>query len=117
MHTAAVSCWITPLDETRLHRHNDFLLCYSWSIKMGFFLLQTLLQFLLDYPVGEARLQRHIAFLLANLGYEHEAGRLAVLDTLSAVVDKFPQVRSSCTSLQGLPRPDPSCSAASTCTL
>ena len=39
---------------------------------------QILLQFLLDYPVGEKRLDSHLQFLLANLAYEHETGRLAV---------------------------------------
>jgi hypothetical protein len=34
--------------------------------------LQVLIQFLLDYPVGAARLRRHLAFLLSNLAYEHE---------------------------------------------
>jgi len=43
-----------------------------------------LLAFLLDYPLGGARLARHRGFLLANLGYEHAAGRLAVLDMLQA---------------------------------
>lgn len=33
---------------------------------------QALIQFLLDYPVGAARLRRHLAFLLTNLAYEHE---------------------------------------------
>jgi hypothetical protein len=33
---------------------------------------QALIQFLLDYPVGAARLRRHLAFLLSNLAYEHE---------------------------------------------
>ena len=44
---------------------------------------QILLQFLLDYPVGEKRLDSHLQFLLANLAYEHETGRLAVRGTHS----------------------------------
>lgn len=54
-------------------------------------LLQTLLQFLVEYPVGATRLKRHLAFLLTNLEYEHEAGRLAVLSALDAVIRQFPQ--------------------------
>ncbi|CAG9460436.1 unnamed protein product [Pedinophyceae sp. YPF-701] len=49
-----------------------------------------LLQFLLDFPVGEKRIEQHILFLLSNLDYTHETGREAVLDTLDAVVRKFP---------------------------
>ncbi len=37
-----------------------------------------LLQFLLDFPLGPARLRQHVAFLLANLEYEYESGRLQV---------------------------------------
>ena len=43
-----------------------------------------LLAFLLDYPLGAARLRHHRDFLIANLAYEHDAGRLAVLDMLQA---------------------------------
>lgn len=50
----------------------------------------TLLQFLLDYPLGPKRLAQHLSFLTANLAYEHESGRMAVLDTLGAVIHKFP---------------------------
>jgi U3 small nucleolar RNA-associated protein 20 len=50
-----------------------------------------LLQFLLDYPLGEKRLRGHLHFLLANLGYEHEAGRLAAVGMVATLVDKFPE--------------------------
>ncbi|KXZ46921.1 hypothetical protein GPECTOR_39g415 [Gonium pectorale] len=49
-----------------------------------------LLQFLLDFPLGPQRLKQHVAFLLANLEYEYESGRLQVLDMLAQVVAKFP---------------------------
>jgi U3 small nucleolar RNA-associated protein 20 len=45
----------------------------------------SLLQFLLDFPLGERRLQQHVAFLVANLGYEYESGRLQALEMLSQV--------------------------------
>lgn len=45
----------------------------------------TLLSFLLDYPLGPKRLSQHLGFLAANLSYEHESGRLAVLETLQLV--------------------------------
>lgn len=41
-----------------------------------------LLQFLLDYPVGERRLQQHLNFIIINLSYEHETGREAAIDML-----------------------------------
>ncbi|PSC76593.1 small subunit processome component 20-like protein [Micractinium conductrix] len=50
-----------------------------------------LLQFLLDYPLGEKRLQEHLQFLLTNAGYEHESGREAALDMLTVVLTKFPE--------------------------
>ncbi|GIL90429.1 hypothetical protein Vretifemale_18038, partial [Volvox reticuliferus] len=49
-----------------------------------------LLQFLLDFPLGPQRLKQHMGFLLANLEYEYESGRLQVLDMLEQVVAKFP---------------------------
>ena len=51
----------------------------------------TLLQFLLDYPVGEKRLKHHIHKLIANLGYEHEAGRLAAIDLATVLIAKLPR--------------------------
>lgn len=51
----------------------------------------SLLAFLLDYPLGPPRLQAHLQFLLTNLAYEHESGREAVLSMLSAVIIKFPE--------------------------
>ena len=49
-----------------------------------------LLQFLLDYPVGQRRLQQHLHFLLANLGFEHASGRQAAASTLRALCFKLP---------------------------
>ncbi|XP_057867600.2 uncharacterized protein LOC131074886 isoform X2 [Cryptomeria japonica] len=51
---------------------------------------QILLKFLLDYPLGEKRLQQHIDFLVANLSYEHTCGREAVLEMLHVIIQKFP---------------------------
>uniref|UniRef100_A0A7S3R808 U3 small nucleolar RNA-associated protein 20 domain-containing protein n=1 Tax=Dunaliella tertiolecta TaxID=3047 RepID=A0A7S3R808_DUNTE len=49
-----------------------------------------LLQFLLDYPLGPRRTSEHLTFLASNLSFEHETGRLAVLDMVQQVVSKFP---------------------------
>ena len=51
----------------------------------------TLLQFLLDYPVGEKRFRHHIHKLIANLAYEHEAGRLSAIDLTIVLLAKLPQ--------------------------
>lgn len=52
---------------------------------------QSLLQFLLDYPLGEKRLQQHLEFLLNNMqGYEHESGRLSALEFMGTLIAKFP---------------------------
>lgn len=40
-----------------------------------------LLQFLLDWPLAERRLARHLEGLVANLSYDGEAGREQVLTT------------------------------------
>jgi len=52
---------------------------------------QTFIQFLLDYPLGEKRLQRHVSFLVENLEYEYESGRKAVLEVLHRLVTKLPE--------------------------
>lgn len=45
-----------------------------------------LLQFLLDYPVGDRRLQQHLHFIITNLSYEHETGREAAIDMLKVIL-------------------------------
>ncbi|KAL6881997.1 hypothetical protein ACP4OV_011469 [Aristida adscensionis] len=52
---------------------------------------QILLQFFLNYPLSEKRLQQHIDFFLANLSYEHPSGREAVLEMLHDILKRFPQ--------------------------
>lgn len=42
----------------------------------------SLIQFLLDYPLGEKRMNRHISFMVENLEYEYEEGRKAVLELM-----------------------------------
>lgn len=49
----------------------------------------TYLQFLLDYPQGKQRLRNQIGFLAKNLAYEHESGRLSVLEITDATLNKF----------------------------
>ncbi|KAL4079019.1 armadillo-type protein [Scleroderma citrinum] len=48
-----------------------------------------LLQFLLDYPQGSARLQTTLTFFARNLSFEHASGRLSVMELLHAVITKF----------------------------
>ncbi|KAJ1025144.1 hypothetical protein NDA16_002650 [Ustilago loliicola] len=49
----------------------------------------TYLQFLLDYPQGKQRLRNQIGFLAKNMSYEHESGRLSVLEITDAILNKF----------------------------
>ncbi|EEC70970.1 hypothetical protein OsI_02594 [Oryza sativa Indica Group] len=53
--------------------------------------IQILLQFFLNYPLSEKRLQQHIDFFLTNLSYEHPSGREAVLEMLHDILTRFPQ--------------------------
>ncbi|KAM0879606.1 hypothetical protein ACQ4PT_034126 [Festuca glaucescens] len=53
--------------------------------------IQILLQFFLNYPLSEKRLQQHIDFFLTNLSYEHASGREAVLEMLHDILTRFPQ--------------------------
>ncbi|KAI5120165.1 hypothetical protein M0805_008432 [Coniferiporia weirii] len=48
-----------------------------------------LLQFLLDYPQGKARLRQQFAFLVKNLSYVFESGRVSVMEFFGAVITKF----------------------------
>lgn len=52
---------------------------------------QLLLQFLLEYPLGPKRLQRHLDFIVKNLSYSLESGREAAMGMLNAIVMKFPK--------------------------
>ena len=52
---------------------------------------QLLLQFLLEYPLGPKRLQRHLDFIVKNLGYSLESGREAAMGMLNAIIVKFPK--------------------------
>lgn len=49
-----------------------------------------LLRFLLNYPLGEVRLIDHLKFVLTNLSYEFETGRLQALQLLGMLMNKFP---------------------------
>ncbi|RHY31351.1 hypothetical protein DYB32_003621, partial [Aphanomyces invadans] len=48
------------------------------------------LMFLLDYPLGDKRLNFHIRFLVSNLTFVYESGRLSSLECLHALVKKLP---------------------------
>ncbi|KAL4099384.1 hypothetical protein PRIC1_007190 [Phytophthora ramorum] len=47
--------------------------------------------FLLEYPLGNKRLSRHLKFLVDNLSYGHATGRAAVLEALRSLLTKLPQ--------------------------
>ena len=50
----------------------------------------TFMSFLLEYPHGDARLEKQVNFVLKNLSYEFESGRLSAMEMTSLMVNKFP---------------------------
>ena len=52
---------------------------------------QALVQFLLDYPLGERRLRQHIDALAANLEYQYASGRLSALGAVRDLAARFPK--------------------------
>jgi hypothetical protein len=48
-----------------------------------------LLQFLLNYPQRKGRLRTQTAFIVNNLSYVFESGRLSVMELLGAIIAKF----------------------------
>ena len=52
---------------------------------------QVEMQFLLDYPLGK-KLERHLEFYVAQLGYEYETGRESSLEMLAMIFSAFPLV-------------------------
>ena len=52
---------------------------------------QIYLIFFLDYPIGRKRLEAQMNFLLSNLTYTFESGRLSVMEMLMALVSKLPE--------------------------
>ena len=49
-----------------------------------------LLQFMLTYPLGTKRLQKHINFIVTNLEYSFESGRLSVMEYMNSMVIRYP---------------------------
>ncbi|KYQ90452.1 HEAT repeat-containing protein [Tieghemostelium lacteum] len=52
---------------------------------------QILIDFILFYPMGDARLKDQITFLIKNLTYQVEEGRLIVLKTIQHIINRFPE--------------------------
>ena len=62
------------------------MMVWSQSAPVRQLCSSVLLQFLLDYPVGDRRLQQHLHFVITNLSYQHETGRVAAIDMLNVSV-------------------------------
>ncbi|KAG2222075.1 hypothetical protein INT45_007961, partial [Circinella minor] len=45
--------------------------------------------FLMDYPQGRDRLKKQISFIVRNLEYVHETGRVSVMELQHQIIDKF----------------------------
>ena len=52
---------------------------------------QALVQFLLDYPLGERRLRQHIDLIAANLEYVYASGRQSALRCVRDLSVRFPK--------------------------
>jgi U3 small nucleolar RNA-associated protein 20 len=46
--------------------------------------------YLLNYPLGEQRIEQHLKQIVLNLKYEYSEGRLSAVGLLSTVIDKLP---------------------------
>ncbi|CAM9997363.1 unnamed protein product, partial [Laminaria digitata] len=52
---------------------------------------QTFLTFVLQYPLGEKRLQFHLNQIVSGVSYEHAEGRLAALNLCSQLLRRLPE--------------------------
>ena len=48
------------------------------------------MQFLLDYPLQNERIEQHINFMLKNLSYKQSENRIHLLTTLQTLIERFP---------------------------
>lgn len=53
---------------------------------------QAILQYLLDYPLNNKRLQKYLEFYIVQLNYEYEDGRESALEMLATIFSSFPLV-------------------------
>jgi U3 small nucleolar RNA-associated protein 20 len=53
---------------------------------------QTILQYILDYALGEKRLAKFLEFYIVQLNYEYENGRESALEMLATIFNTFPIV-------------------------
>lgn len=51
---------------------------------------QTLIQFILEFPMGDKRLHLHVTSLVRNLDYGYESGRKIVLEVMARIAAKLP---------------------------
>jgi U3 small nucleolar RNA-associated protein 20 len=49
------------------------------------------IQFLLDYPLSNERIEQHLNFILKNLGCKRIDGRIQLLTILKSLIEKFPK--------------------------
>ena len=53
-------------------------------------LRQALVHFLLHYPISNNRLEQHVSLIMSNLDFAVEDGRLAGLDMVRTILNRFP---------------------------
>lgn len=54
------------------------------------FVLQVVLQYMVDYPLGK-KLLRYVQFFLKQLDYDKESGRLSAIEFLVSLFNTFPK--------------------------
>lgn len=53
---------------------------------------QTVAQFMIDYPLGDKKLQKYLEFYIVQLNYDYEDGRESALEMLETIFTTFPIV-------------------------
>ncbi|KAI9221922.1 hypothetical protein BC828DRAFT_414454 [Blastocladiella britannica] len=63
----------------------------SHSVNVQDLCRSVMLLFLLNYPQGKQRMDTHVAWMLKNLNYEFEQGRVSVLELIHGFIKKLPE--------------------------
>ena len=53
---------------------------------------QTIVQYLIDYPLIKKKLEKYLEFYIIQLNYEYEEGRESALEMLATIFSSFPLV-------------------------
>ena len=48
------------------------------------------MQYLIEYPMGKQRVEKHLKQMVLNIKYEYEEGRLSALGLVNTAIKKLP---------------------------